>query len=272
MAHTTFHTINPETTLTVVSSGPSQGEGPTLVFLHFWGGSSRTFSGVIEHLPAHHSVAINFRGWGDSTGPQIADAYSIKSLASDVEAVIAELGIKDFILIGHSMGGKVAQLVAGRGVVEGLKGLVLIAPAPSTPLVLPEEMREQQISAYNNAGAAEFVTQNVLTASKLSDEIVSITVQDMLKGNPFAKKAWPEYGMSEDVANEAKNIKVPTLVIAGGLDKVETVERVKAEVVQRIHHAVMVVLEGKGHLLPLETPAEVAGHVEGFVREVSSSK
>lgn len=156
------------------------------------------------------------------------------------------------------MGGKVAQLVAGRNYIPGLKGMVLIAPAPPTPLVLPEDMRLQQVMAYETRDAAEFVVRNVLTASKIDEQDVKNLVDDMMRGNEFAKKAWPEYGMGEDVREKAKKISVPVVIVAGELDRVETVERVKGEVLPNIKRAEMVVIEGVGHLLPIEAPSKVA--------------
>jgi pimeloyl-ACP methyl ester carboxylesterase len=58
-------------------------------------------------------VAIDFRGWGLSD--KSASDYKLETLADDVIGVIADLGLKSFVLVGHSMGGKVAQLLAARG-------------------------------------------------------------------------------------------------------------------------------------------------------------
>ncbi len=170
------------------------------------------------------------------------------------------------------MGGKVAQLIAGRDPPPGLKGVVLIAPAPPTPLELPDDMKAQQISAYNTPESAEFVVRNVLSSSRLSDDTVKMLVEDMMRGNEWAKRAWPEYGMSEDILEGVKGVRVPVLVIAGELDRVETLERVKRDVLGNLEaEKEMVVLEGMGHLLPLEVPERVAGLIKGFIEKVAES-
>lgn len=69
------------------------------------------------------------------------------TLVSDIETLIPKLDIKNFVLVGYSMGGKVAQLIAGRNLVKGLKGVVLLALAPPTPFELPLDMKEQQIDS-----------------------------------------------------------------------------------------------------------------------------
>lgn len=270
-----LHEIDTGTSLNVVSSG--SGPGPTLLFLHYWGGSTRTFSSVISHLPpTFQSISVDFRGWGDSSGPQTATGYSILDLAVDIENLIKQLNIHDIILIGHSMGGKVAQLIAGRNQVPGLKGIVLLAPAPPTPLIMPAEMKAQQITAYDNAESAEFVVRNVLTSSSsssssyLSNTQIKTLVEDIMKGNKFAKLAWPTYASAEDISAETrKKINVPVLVIAGENDRVEPPERIRKEVVGNIEGGdvavEMVVIEGSGHLLPVEAPLKVARLIEEFV-------
>ncbi|KAF4630249.1 hypothetical protein G7Y89_g7886 [Cudoniella acicularis] len=163
------------------------------------------------------------------------------------------------------MGGEIAQPIAGRKKIPGLSGLVLLAPTPPTPLILSNDMQAQQISAYDSAEAAEFVVMNVLTSSPVFDEDVQNLVTDMLKGNEWAKRGWPAYAMGEDILEQAKGIGVPVLVIAGEKDRVEVLKRVEREVVDNIGESKMVVLEGKGHLLPVEATEEVAKHIEGLV-------
>ncbi|WP_342342641.1 alpha/beta hydrolase, partial [Escherichia coli] len=69
--------------------------------------------------------------------------YSIEDLARDAEGVISALELKRYILVGHSMGGKVAQLMASRQP-EGLEGLVLIAPSLPSPMLLSSEERDRR--------------------------------------------------------------------------------------------------------------------------------
>lgn len=252
-----------------------------LLFLHFWGGSSKTFSRVFDIILStchndddnnhdHHDhvtiqcpqvVALDFRGWGKSTGPLSGSCskatstssssspssdssdgddsgsssasesshyynYSISRLASDVETLMQYLRLRDVVLVGHSMGAKVAQMVAGdccstqtssKPQQRVIRGLVLLAPAPARPLRLPHAMREQQIRAYETWGAAEFVTRDVLFSdtdnkirvgppeeSRSDDEDegpgsaadggvidVEALVNDMLRGTAAARAAWP---------------------------------------------------------------------------------
>ena len=75
-------------------------------------------------------VTYDMRGWGESGAAE--NGYSIAVLADEATALIEHLALGEYVLIGHSMGGKVAQLVASKNP-PGLAGLVLVAPATPTP-------------------------------------------------------------------------------------------------------------------------------------------
>ncbi|MFP4893417.1 alpha/beta fold hydrolase [Paraburkholderia sp. EG304] len=237
-----------------------------LVFLHYYGGSSRTWDKVAQALPDRYRiVATDHRGWGDSDAP--AHGYRIEDLANDAEGVIEALGLKRFVLVGHSMGGKVAQLIASRRP-EGLEGLVLVAPSPPSPMLLSEEERATLSGAYQSRESVEFVIDNVLTARPLDAACREQVIEDSLKAAPQAKAAWPEIAMREDISAAVTSIVVPTIVISGERDQVDRVATLQAELLPRVPHAAMHILPGIGHLSPLESPAEVAQHIANFVAAI----
>ena len=106
------------------------GPGPTLLFLHNWGGSAKTWDAVVNALPEQDTAASTQRGWGESA--RLGGPYGLQQSADDVEAILEQLDLSEVVLVGYSMGGKVAQIVAGRGA-PTLTGLILVAPAPPVP-------------------------------------------------------------------------------------------------------------------------------------------
>lgn len=79
-----------------------EGCGPALVFLHYWGGSHRTWRPVVERLgPAQAFVSHDHRGWGEST--TVPGPYGMERLADDAQRVIDELGYDEYVVVGHSM-------------------------------------------------------------------------------------------------------------------------------------------------------------------------
>src|SRR3984957_1923157 len=133
-----------------------RGQGSlAVVLLHGWGCSTRTWDHVIAALPpGYRTVAIDQRGWGSSEHP--TSGYSLAELADDAEGLIKALGLKRYILVGHSMGGKTVQFLASRRP-KGLAGLVLVAPAPPSPFNVPEELRVMMADPK----VREFVTMAV---------------------------------------------------------------------------------------------------------------
>mgnify|MGYP001546192359 CR=1 FL=1 len=248
-----------------------QGNGSlALVFLHYYGGSSRTWDLVAHRLSDRYRiVATDHRGWGESDAP--VDGYRIADLADDAEGVINALGLVRYVLVGHSMGGKVAQLIASRRP-RGLEGLVLIAPSPPSPTILSEEQRATLAGAYRSRESVEFVIDHVLTAKPLDARCREQVVEDSLKGAAQAKAAWPEIAMREDITAAVGAIAVPTVVISGELDQVDRIDTLQAELLPRIPHAAMHILRGVGHLSPLEAPAEIAQIMERFLEVVDAQR
>jgi pimeloyl-ACP methyl ester carboxylesterase len=121
---------------------------PILVFIHYWGGTGRTWDLVAEQLSSgQRCVAPDLRGWGASD--KTTDGYDLHTQADDVAAIVRTLGLSQYILVCQSMGGKIAQIFGARRP-PGLKGLVLVAPAPPTPMPVPKEQRESILDSYQS--------------------------------------------------------------------------------------------------------------------------
>lgn len=231
---------------------------PTLLFLHFWGGSSRTWGPVIDLLSRdNRCLAVDFRGWGRSS--KDADRYDLSVLADDVEGLVAALELTDFVIVGHSMGGKVAQILAGRAL-QGLKQLILIAPAPPTALQAPEEQRDQMLESYQSRDGAEQAIK-VLTANPLPQSRRETVIGDILSGSPEAKRAWTENGMIEDISAQAARIKIAVHVVVGSADVVEPEPSLRSAFGKVIPRTAFTVIPGAGHLSPLEATTELAAAI-----------
>jgi len=232
------------------------GDGePALVFLHYWGGSSRTWQEVIERLGGRpRAIALDQRGWGGSVATD--GRYDLGAMADDAEAVARALGLKRYVLVGHSMGGKVAQIVAKRRP-EGLLGLVLVAPAPPTPMPVPQAQRAAMLDSY---GSREGVEQalSVLAGGPLSPEHRERVIEDTLRGAPAAKRAWTERNMIEDISDGLSAVTLPVTVVIGDHDHVEHEPALRATFARLLPQASFRVLKGVGHLSPFEAPDELA--------------
>jgi len=87
------------------------GERP-FVLVHGFTGSRDDWREMLPPLAAHgRTVAIDLRGHGDSTNTGDAASYTFAQLADDVLAFLDATGTARCDLLGHSMGGIVAQLL-----------------------------------------------------------------------------------------------------------------------------------------------------------------
>src|SRR4051794_22626280 len=99
-----------------------------LMLVHGFTGAKEDFADHLEQWEARgwHVVAPDLRGHGASGAPSGTDQYTLKSFASDVVALVDALGWDRLVLLGHSMGGMIAQLAALELGPSRLEGLVLM--------------------------------------------------------------------------------------------------------------------------------------------------
>lgn len=240
---------------------------PALVFLHYWGGSSRSWRHVVDLLaPEFRTIAIDHRGWGRS-GASESNSYALADLADDAQAVIEALDLERYILVGHSMGGKVAQLMASHGP-QGLAGLALVAPSPPSPLNLPLPVRQGMVRAYDTRESIIATVDRVLAPGGLDPDDLETVIADSLAGAPAAKQAWPLSASQEDITAVVADISVPVIVISGELDQVDPPNVLRRELLPHIPQAQLHVLPHIGHLSPFEAPYDIADLVKAFALSI----
>lgn len=93
--------------LTYDDEGPRDGDGVPLVFIHGWTANRHRWDHQIDHFAQKRRVVrLDLRGHGESAG---SGRRTVAELAGDVLAVLDHLEIDRFVLVGHSMGGMIAQ-------------------------------------------------------------------------------------------------------------------------------------------------------------------
>jgi pimeloyl-ACP methyl ester carboxylesterase len=126
-----FVTANGERLAFITAGNPAN---PPVLLVHGW----TSFMGVWENtLPllakTHYVVALDLLGHGMSAKPHNGD-YSITAQGRRVLALADMLGLTQFTLVGHSMGGQIALGIAGKFAPERVTRLVAISPAVSSKL------------------------------------------------------------------------------------------------------------------------------------------
>ncbi len=228
------------------------------MFLHHFAGSARTWRPVIDRLAdRYRCVAPDLRGFGGSDAP--AQGYAVRDYADDVAGLVATMQLEAYVLVGHSMGGKIALALAARQP-RGLTALVLVAPSPPTPEPMSADARISQVRAHGDRAAAHDTVRRI-TRTPLSTMVVEQLVDDSVRSAPQAWRAWLEHGSQEDISAAMPSITVPTSVVAGGDDPVIPPALLRRELLAHLPGAMMIVVPSVGHLLPLEATAETAAHI-----------
>jgi len=148
----TFDAVLPHgITLSCRASG--RAGAPLLVFLHGFPEAAFVWDELLEHFgERYRCVAPNLRGFGPSSAPAESEAYRVKHLMSDLDALIAQLGGGPLeALIAHDWGGAVAWTFAALQP-DRLKRLVIVnSPHPAIFLrELQHSPQQQAASAYMN--------------------------------------------------------------------------------------------------------------------------
>lgn len=238
------------------------GAAPTLVFLHYWGGSARTWDLVVDRLAGRDVLTVDFRGWSRSSS--LSGPYTLRQLADDTLAVIADAGVTDYVLVGHSMGGKVAQLIAATRP-AGLRGITLVGSGPAKPAEeITPEYREALSHAYDSNESVAGARDNILTATELPESVKSQIATDSRSGADAARTEWPLRGIAEDITEHTRMISVPALVVAGENDHVEPIDVLRDNLMPYLYEADFLVIPNTGHLIPLESPADLVDAITAF--------
>ena len=142
------------------------GEGKPLVMAHGWMVGGAVFDPLIDALTGAGMRLIipDQRGVGDSAKPMMD--YALRDYARDLAGLIDTLNLKSFNLLGHSMGGQIAQLVAA-DLGARVQTMVLMCPVPASGVPLPDELR---LLFRTSSGKPEAQTQILKMATKTLDD------------------------------------------------------------------------------------------------------
>lgn len=249
----------------------------TLFCLHYLGGSGRAWARVARLLDARYRVvAIDLPGFGAAAD---APGYRVEEMADAVVRVVAAAAPRRWMLVGHSMGAKVAAVVArraedGRNELFGLTGIVVLAGSPPEPEPIPDETRARMLGWFSGdvrtslAQARTYVAAN--SGAKLDANARESAVADVLRANPVAWRAWLDAGSREDWSARVGILATRALVISGADDENLGPEAQRRLTAPHFANVRFVTLADAKHLLPYECADDVARLIEehdGFARD-----
>lgn len=244
------------------------GEGGRPVLLvHGFTADSGEVAGVLEPLAERgwHAVAPDLRGHGGSDRPTDAGAYTFEQMAGDIVALADALGWDRFALVGHSMGGAVAQLVALEHP-DRLTGLVLAStfhgPVPGITRELVElgrwVVREAGMTGLADAMDARRAEnpESMAAIERLQEARPGYAEQSRARLEATSPEMWmalaPRFVDFPDQLAALAEVDVPTAVIVGELDS--TMLDDCRRIAGAIPGATLTVIPGAGHVPQVEQP------------------
>ena len=234
-----------------------------LLFLHGVGGGHHAWEHQVPYFGklGYPSHAWDQPGYGHS--PTV-EPYDLEHVSASLARLIESLGDEPVVLVGHSMGGLIAQETYVR-YPQLVKALALCFTSPA-------------FAGGDSDFAKQFIAARIgpLDQGKSMAEIAARVDAD----HGAATRSWREQIMAGvppetyrkavhllttfDRRKELADIKVPTLLVAGSDDKTAP-PAVMERMGQKIPGAEYVLLEGCGHLGPLDQPDAFNAALEGFL-------
>lgn len=255
------------------------GEGGRPVLLvHGFTADKSEVAGLLAPLADRgwHAVAADLRGHGRSDQPVEPQAYSFEILADDLVALAGSLGWDRFAVVGHSMGGAVAQLVA-LAHPERLTGLVLAStfhgPVKGISMDLVElgrwVVREAGMAGLADAMAARRAENpdSVAAFERLQEARPGYAEESRRRLVATSPDMWmalaPRFVDQPDRLHALAGLDVPTAVIVGELDSTMLDDCIR--LAKAIPGAELTVIPDAGHVPQLDNPEGWEAAVLGFL-------
>ena len=257
--------------------------GRPFLLLHGFTGAKEDFTEWLRPLAdaGWHAVAPDNRGHGASEKPDDAAAYSFDALADDALALADQLwgDGSSFVLLGHSMGGMVAQVLALRAP-ERIDGLVLMDTLHGPlPFVNADDI-EAAIAVVNERGISGLHAIFEERGSTLDTPAHLRVVAERpgykeFNDRKFLDTSPAAYGAllramyeASDRLEQLRTLTMPTLVITGVQDK-PIIEPSRA-MADAIPDAELAVIDDAGHSPQFENPDAWWATLSSFLQRVGA--
>ncbi|MCC5640576.1 alpha/beta hydrolase [Nostoc sp. CHAB 5844] len=212
-------------------------------------------------ISQYQVIRFDNRGIGQSSAPD--SPYSIQQMANDAAALLDILGIHQVHVVGHSMGGKIAQELALL-YPEKIKSLILLASFAksnerfnSLIKTWGDVAAKVDLKLYEQLILPWIFTDNFYSMPEMVDQLIEWAIN-----YPFAPTAHGIYHQSRaiinhDTSDKIQHIHCPTLVIVGKQD-ILTPIKFSEQLAQGIPQSELIVIEHGGHGFLIESTEVVA--------------
>ncbi|MFB6440297.1 alpha/beta fold hydrolase [Streptomyces sp. NPDC056411] len=242
------------------------GTGPhKVVAVHGWFADRSAFDPVLPDLDrdSFEYALVDLRGYGQAQ--DVPGAYTTAEGAEDVLALADRLGWDRFSLVGHSMGGSVAQRVLAAAP-RRVRRLVGISPVPASGLPLPPPQWELFASAAHAPDSRRTILDVTTGGRRPAAWLDRMVRRSLERSKPKAFRAWLDSWAGEGFAAEVEGSAVPALAVTGALDPALTAELARQTWLRWYTRGTLIELPSAGHYAMDEAPLDLIRAVEDFLR------
>jgi pimeloyl-ACP methyl ester carboxylesterase len=240
--------------------------GRPLILLHGLTGNGACWNPLARSLEAEFDVVMpDARGHGRSSAP--LDGYGYDDHASDVIHLIRELGLAAPVLLGHSMGGMTAALVASI-LGDTIGGVILVDPT----FLSPQRQREvfnsdvagqhrQLLSRSKDEVLADIRTRHPHRSAELVELLAEARLQTRIAALEVLTPPNPDYRQL------ISTLSVPVLLVIADVRAGAVVSPETARELQSLNPRLRVEqMQGAGHGIPYDLPERLGAVVRLFLR------
>jgi len=239
------------------------GQGPAILILHGWGGSSDSWIRVQKILSKEgfQVVVPDFPGFGKSKTP--FSPWGLEEYTNFILNLTNYFGLKDFYLLGHSFGGRIAIKFAVSHP-EKIKSLIL---CDSAGIKQKWGLKEILIFQLAKIGNAVFTPTPLRRLKDRARNLFYIFLRhrDYVKADGTMKETMKKV-INEDLLIDLPKIKTKTLIVWGKNDKLVPVKYAYF-FKEKIENSELKILPKIGHSPNLETPEKLAEIILNFLKE-----
>ena len=247
----------------------------TILFLHGFTGSSNDWREIVQKINKRfNKIGLDLAGHGKSSSPSSENYYRAESLINQIAQVIIHLRLKEIILCGYSMGGRAAIHFTAANP-DLVKGLILESASPGIKNEKDRNARkksDEELAAFieNNSledFAAMWLDQELFgTLRRFSNDKLKRMKEERAKNSKIGLANSLRgfgTGVMPYVGNELTKLKIPTILITGGLDDKFT--RINQNFKKIFPSAKHKIISTAGHNTHLEEPKKFIDIVNGYL-------
>jgi pimeloyl-ACP methyl ester carboxylesterase len=250
-----------------------KGEGHPVFLLHGYTGNLRNWALQVGAISSdYRMVSIDHRGHGESDRPTEPEGYTLAQMAEDACGVLEHLGIDECYLVGHSMGGAIAQHLA-LAHPEKVRALVLMDTWAEMPRGRGVEERARLLELAETEGMAAVFEEQLrsdplrLQQLEAHPEFLALWRQQFLMTSPQAYiHCARSIGGTPSWRDKLHRIGVPTLVVCGENDEPFL------DACQQLHEGIggseLAIIPGAAHTPQIENAAAFNPVLTGFLSRV----